>query len=412
VEFASQETKICEIIDLCGSCPLLHVPYQQQLETKRKNFKTLIQTKAEAFASVPVSDCIASPQTLGYRYSAKLVVGQKKRKGELWTQIGLYRPGTHDIIDIGKCPVQAQSLNAIAGYLRRVLSESGISIYNEISKTGMLRYLVLRSSFDEKHQFVTFVTANAEKTQLKILARQLMEVFPRVVGCVQHVNTSSGNEIFQNSEDSISGNLQNTWLLAGNSFFVDEIAGLKLRLSCNSFFQINPGIAQRIYSRIYELMPTSPQKSALDLYCGIGGIALSLAPQFGQVVGIEENSSGVLDAIENVGLNGRKNLEVVQGRVEEVLEQVLAQKVRLPLGAVVLNPSRRGAQPKVIEMIGSSGAPLVAYVSCFPETLLRDLLKLKEYGYNPVFFELFDMFPGTSHYEVLAFLEKTTESKF
>lgn len=395
----------CAILDTCGACTHLALEYKDSLTRKTEHLKFLLRNAGPEFSEIPVKDCTPSPRTLAYRYSAKLVVGEEFRgRDERWIKIGLYRPGSHDLVDVGRCPVQADAINKVVAYLRGAIRQFDIPVFNEKKKTGLLRYVLVRASENTKQCLVTFVTfGKGEKTQLRAMARDLAGKFTFVEGVLQHIHDVATNSIFQQSEDGDSAN-SNTVVLTGTNVMEEEIAELKLRISATSFFQTNPAVAELLYFRIAELAALNRTETAVDLYCGVGGITLTLAKSAARVVGIDEVGSSISDASHNAKLNNLGNVQFLQGQVEKTLPELISQGGAQAVSVVTLNPARGGCEASVLKEAAKLRPRAMIYMSCYPETLIRDLKVLSQENYRAVALECFDMFPGTHHYEVLAYI--------
>jgi 23S rRNA (uracil1939-C5)-methyltransferase len=200
-------------------------------------------------------------------------------------------------------------------------------------------------------------------------------------------------------------------------FETSQGRSLTLKASAESFSQVNPAAASLAYRAVVEALAPHEGLRALDLYCGVGSITLALA-QAGcaEVVGLEESPSSVRDAQENA-LSNELEARFEAGLTEERLPAWVDKlSTELPLlrsegsetqrRAVVvsLNPSRRGCQASVLDELARLSPQRLAYMSCHPRSLMRDLKRLAKRGYQPTRVQLFDLFPGTPHYEVVCAL--------
>jgi 23S rRNA (uracil1939-C5)-methyltransferase len=390
----------CKIQDICESCPSLHIPYRAQIQQKTKLLKQYIDTYSDVFSKSLIRECAESPDKLGYRHTAKLVVSERpSHSHKRWIEIGLYQPNSHTVLDIGSCPVQANKLNSITAWLRTALRDYNISIYTPKNKQGLLRYIGFKMSHTTKQVLVTFVISHSSLNELKPLARGLAAQFIDIEGVLVHVNEQPGNAIFTEE-------IGNTILLTGKDTLTEKFNHLTFQFSSASFMQSNPQVAELMYKQISEYADLTGKERVLDLYCGAGTISLHLARHAASVIGIEENPSSVYDANRNALMNNLKNIEFHEGRVEELLPSLISRKQLSFIDFISLNPSRKGCHPQALRSILDLSPKNIAYMSCYPETLLRDLKILVEGGYKVLSFEPFDMFPGTSHYEVLALLTR------
>ncbi|MBM3381559.1 MAG: 23S rRNA (uracil(1939)-C(5))-methyltransferase RlmD [Betaproteobacteria bacterium] len=398
---------VCRVLDQCQSCPMLDLDYRDQLVVKTGEFRKKL-ADAGLKGKHMIAECLPSPERLGYRHSAKLVVSDKfAHPDKRFINIGLYKPGTHFVVDVGDCPVQRDRINKVAHWLRTAIREHNISVYDERSRQGLLRYVTLRTAYRSKDTIVTLVVTADDKLKLRPFARTLKDQLNFVSGVLMHINDSSGNAIFQSAADTESNDVAasgQTTLLAGEDCLRDSLANLQIRISATSFFQINPAVAERAYFRMLEWLSPKPHEHALDLYCGVGSLALMLAKAGCNVTAIEETPSSIADAQENALINSLQHISFHAGRAETLLPHLMENGSLRKVDVMTVNPSRRGCQPEVLKALTDLKPRAVAYMSCNPDTLLRDLRQLENLGYMARAFELYDMFPGSRHYEVVTLL--------
>jgi 23S rRNA (uracil1939-C5)-methyltransferase len=146
------------------------------------------------------------------------------------------------------------------------------------------------------------------------------------------------------------------------------------------------------------------QDMALDLYCGVGPISLTLANSARSVWGIDDSALAIDAAKQNARRNGIANCRFVHG---EVAEKAAAAKSSLGrIGCAVVNPPRKGIKPAALDALAALQAPRIVYVSCEPESLARDLAQLLNQGYRVSRLGPFDMFPQTDQVETVVLLER------
>jgi 23S rRNA (uracil1939-C5)-methyltransferase len=190
-------------------------------------------------------------------------------------------------------------------------------------------------------------------------------------------------------------------VLAGEPALEHRVAGLHFRVSAPSFFQINYHQWEALVARVRDLLEPTPQTRVLDLYCGVGLFALTLAREVDSVVGVEAWQPAVDDAQHNAERNQLGNATFVAGNAEQVLA---AQPPSF--NRAVLDPPRRGCEPAVLDALVQQRPERIAYVSCHPGTLARDCKRLVEHGYRIASAEIIDMFPHTSHVESIVVLQR------
>lgn len=384
----------CGHTGACQGCSLIAMAYGAQLRFKEVKVRAALASYPK-LKGTEVHPVWAAPHPLGYRSNAKLVMG--KERGQV--KIGLYRRGTHEVVDIGDCPLHHPLINRIVAVVREEVARQEIFIYNPEKKRGLLRYLVIKVSPAFGKAMVTFVTAELNYREVTHLAKWLQKKVPEVISVQQNVNPSEGNAIFG----------RETLRILGTPDLLDQVGNIRLRIAPASFFQVNNEQAARIYALVRQWAQLSRQEVALDLYCGIGGIALHLAADAGRVIGIESVEEAVRNAKENARMNGLANCTFLAGDAAELIEDLVSQ---VPPGSVaVLNPPRGGCERQVLEALAGLQPRTLIYVSCAPETLARDLDILAGLGYRTAEVQPVDMFPQTPHIESVARLVPTGEEK-
>lgn len=379
---------VCRDAADCLGCSLIGMRYEEQLNWKHQ----LVQSEMNVYPSlkgIKVEHPLAPERRLHYRTTAKLAVAGVH--GDPW--IGIYRRASHDVVDLGECPLHHPLINRIIAAVREGIKKSKVPIYHPERKTGFLRYLVVRVSESRDQAMVTFVTARRSFNEIHHLAKFLQERIPQVTVVCQNVNSSEGNVIFGPHDH----------FLTKQHTVQEKIGGVEMLISPRSFLQAQHDGAQLLYGQVLEWAGDISQGSVLDLYCGIGGIALTLAPKAGRVTGIEVSSEAVEDARRNARLNRADNCRFEAVDALEALEELADDGERFDL--VVLNPPRKGCDQEVLERVARFKPRRIIYVSCSPRTLARDLDILSRLGYSCSRVQPVDMFPQTPHVENVALLE-------
>ena len=208
-------------------------------------------------------------------------------------------------------------------------------------------------------------------------------------------------------------------LLYGQDYLMEEVLGLKFKISPFSFFQTNTKGSEVLYSKARDYAFEALQKNGVDascdmpekkvgviydLYSGTGTIAQMMAPVAEKVYGIEIIEEAVEAAKENAKLNKLSNCKFIAGDVLKKLDE-LEEKPDL----IILDPPRDGVNPKALQKILSYGVENLVYISCKPTSLARDIKIFQENGYAPVKGCCVDMFPNTQHIECVISLQKKTD---
>jgi 23S rRNA (uracil1939-C5)-methyltransferase len=379
----------CPRMPSCVGCPLIGLPYPNQLKKKREK---LVQALGAylSLSKVNVPDVVPSPHRFGYRGRVKLVVRKSRRR----IAAGLYVPGTHRVLDVSSCPVHPKPVNQAVAIIKKKCLELGIEPYDERNDTGQLRYLDFRYGFTRKEMSVTLVTRRREFPQGRDLARSLKRRFSFVKAVIQNVNEQRGNVIW--GEKSL--------LLQGEDLIVENVGPFKLGFPSVVFFQANPAAAAMIYEEVLDLAGLSGKETVIDLYCGVGPISLHLASNARAVWGVDDNEPSISAAKQNARRNGIGNCRFLAGDVGDQLSEIKRTLGRIDL--VTLNPPRKGVQPRAMDALLAADAARIIYVSCDPITMARDLNRLTDHGYAVSQIEPFDMFPQTEEVETVAALER------
>ena len=196
----------------------------------------------------------------------------------------------------------------------------------------------------------------------------------------------------------------NPVLFNGKEWVEERMDSLRFKVSPVSFYQTNPGQAQRLYQKVLELAEPKNTDVVYDLYSGTGTIAQFIASKCRMVIGVEYVEAAVRDARTNAQINGIENARFFSGDMAAVLNEEFADVNGKP-DVVIADPPRAGMHPSVLESIMKLAPEKVIYVSCNPATQARDIAVLKD-KYQVFEIQPVDMFPHTHHVENIAVLKK------
>lgn len=362
--------------------------YTEQLAWKEQRVRELFADAGSDLA-LEVLPIVGSPRAFGYRNQAKLVL-RRTRHGLL---AGLYRAGTHQVIDVRACPVHDPEIQKALARIVPCLEAAEIPTYDERTGQGSLRYLIVRSSQAERALQVILVTA----TPLDEPLRRLLQRIARMRGVrsvVHDYNPHPGNVLLAYHFTPISA----------RSELLERVGPFWLRVQAGTFLQANIAVAQRIYRYALEEARPASDGIAVDVFSGAGALSMYLATRARLVLGVEENPYAVADAKSNLRRNGFSNVRCFEGDASRVLPQLAERFQRAQV--VALNPPRKGASEATLEAVCRLSPERIVYVSCSPETLLRDLTWLRDHGYRPLRLRPFDLMPQTDHVECVATIER------
>ena len=383
----------CDRMDPCGGCPLMHLDGDGQAAAQRALVQGALAAEGLDLAIGAQHPC---PDGLaGYRAVAKVGFGVSDR-GRL--RVGAWGRRNRRIVPIPECPVVRPVLRKTMKSLAHHVITMGIQPYDPETDRGVLRAAVMRASTLSGHVLLTLVAGRRTRA-LSELADAVSQGVSELVGVWLHLNTDEGNNIY--SRDELGAvRVRN---LAGRDWIEERIGGVTYRIGPGDFFQTNPATASRLYARVLELLAPTADDGVLDLYCGVGGIALQAASRAGFVMGVETVEGAVLRARAAARMN-RLNAEFLARDVLDALPE-LQRRFGDSRPLICVNPARRGLEEGVPEAIAALKPQRVVYVSCNPRALARDLAALAQLGLRPGPVELFDMFPNTAHTECVVALE-------
>ena len=365
----------------CGGCPLLALPYREQLAKKQARLQELLG----GFAPVKAVQGMAEP----LHYRNKAIASFATQRGKL--VCGLYAEGTHRVLPGADCLLQEEILNKTLAAVLDAARACRWTAYDEDRGTGFLRHTVLRSSCSGK-VLVTLVTPGPDLPGSKNFCTALRKKAPWVVIIVQNINPTRSSAVLGSREKT----------LYGPGFVLDTLCGTQFAISSRSFYQVNRTQTEVLYKKALELAKLTGRETVIDAYCGIGTIGLCAAPLAKQVIGVERNPAAVKDAAANARRNKIANARFVCADATEWM--VAAAGEGLHPDVVFLDPPRAGSTPECIAAVNKMKPRRVVYVSCDPETLARDVAAFTRLGWRAAKFCPVDLFPQTKHVETVVLL--------
>jgi 23S rRNA (uracil1939-C5)-methyltransferase len=371
------QTLDCPHRDDCGACSFLLRPYREQLERKRRRLADVLREKIKV-ARRQILPTLPSPRIEGYRSRAKMTISTDRERR---SSLGYFQRKSREVVDAPDCGVLVPDLLETTRRLRRLLNTSGKFPFN-------LRHIDLRCGTDPEKQHLTLVIKGETMPRLPI--EEVVDACPNVVGIAVNLNPKGGAQVIKGKIEPVFG---------AREVFV-ESAGLSLRVSPGSFFQVNLDLLPEIHSRMGEFFGQGDL--LIDLYAGVGTHGLALRRLFRHVLCVEGVRGSVADARSTIKAGRVTNVEVVADPIHRARRRLKAKKP----DAVILNPSAIGADSTAIQSVTTSTARSVAYLSCDPKTLARDLAMLMAGGFELVTVQPIDMMPQTRQIEALALLRR------
>ncbi len=332
----------CPYFSKCGGCVLQNMNYKDTLEYKKQ--KVINIFKKNKLEINPI--VIENANYYNYRNKISLKVIDKK--------IGYYEPKSHSIVEIDSCLVASNSIN---------------KTIQSIKKMNIINGLVtIRCN---KNDEILIIIKSKDKLNIDV--------------------------------DSIKENIKlvgiviNNKLFYGEDFLYENINGIFYKISYDSFFQVNPYIASKIFDIIKENINSN--ETVLDIYSGVGTLSLTASTVAKKVIGIEIVKNAVLNAIHNAKINKINNVDFLLNDATKAIT-----KLNLSFDKVIVDPPRAGLSKIVIDTIKNIKPKEIIYVSCDPQTLVRDIKLLSDlYIINK--FYIADMFSFSYHVESVCILK-------
>jgi len=342
----------CPLFGQCGGCQYQHLAYAEQLKWKRQQVEELLKFMAGVeFAVNPV---IGSPREFGYRskitphfkaWSREQAAGQP-------APIGFLKQGTRfDLLDVPRCDIATPEINAKLPEIRERTRQR--------------------------------LAAGEYKRDATLLLRHAQEGVITDYDAVIH-------EVIDSQPSTLSPQ-------------PGEAKPLRLHFLARDFFQNNPFILPAFTGYVREQAAGSGARFLVDAYCGSGLFALSCAPAFERVTGIELSETSVKFATENAAANNIANAAFRAGDAAQIFAGLDFPPADT---AVVIDPPRKGCDELFLSQLFAFGPRAVVYVSCDPATQMRDLKGFLTAGYKLTAVQPFDLFPQTRHLECVITLVK------
>ncbi len=379
----------------CKSCAYRAIGYEEEKRIKEESVRQIF--KKAGLEEMTVMPIVGSPSISQYRNKAQYPIS-RTRDGKYL--IGFYAPKSHRVTEAADCPLAPRIFEEINEALRGFFAKHSLSVYDEESGEGLLRHIYLRRG-EVSGEILLTVVINGERLPCsEELVEAIRKEFPDVVGILLNINKENTNVILG----------EKFTVLFGRDHIFDTLAGVRLKITAPSFYQVNHGAAELLYAKAKELAHLSGTELLLDLYCGAGSIGLSMARECREVIGVEIVESAVECARCNAEKNGIKNASFYAGdakNTEKFLERAEKERgEKIRPDVIVLDPPRGGSSEELLHYAAELAPERIVYISCNPATLARDIKIMNGLGYFSDSVTPFDLFPATGHCECVCCLKR------
>ena len=336
----------CPYFTKCGGCTLQNLSYENTINYKLNKVKNIFNKNRIDITP----EIISNPNPYNYRNKISLKVVD--------TKIGFYLNNTHNIIEIDQCLIANPAINECINYIKN---------FNIINGNVIIRC--------NQNEEILIIIESQDNLTIDI---ELLKKKIKLVGII--IN----NKTFY-----------------GKNYLFERINNTLFKISYDSFFQVNPYIASELFQLISDNI--KQYDKVLDLYCGVGTLSLNAASKALSVTGIEIVPNAILNALFNASLNDLSNVHFVLNDVSDAIA-----KIKLDFNKVIVDPPRAGLTKETIDILLKINPTSIIYVSCDPQTLVRDY-KLLSDTYEIEKSYILDMFSYTYHVECVSVLSRKAQ---
>lgn len=374
MEEKQKAKRVCPVAAKCGGCQWIDMSYEEQLQAKSTRLRRLMEPYCRP-------ECvIAMEQPAHYRNKVHAVFGEDRRHNAI---SGIYEEKSHRIVPVDNCYIENQKADEIIVSVRGLLKSFKIRPYREDTGYGLLRHVLIRTGHVTGQIMVVLVLSSPILPSKNNFVKALLKLHPEITTIVINVNDRDTSMILGSREQVIHG----------KGYIEDELCGKTFRISPKSFYQVNPVQTEKLYAKAMEYAGLTGGETVLDAYCGTGTIGMIASDRAAQVVGVELNRDAVKDAVSNAKRNRISNIRFYQNDAGKFLVEMAEQKAKPDV--LFMDPPRSGSDETFLSSVAAIKPKKIVYISCNPETLVRDLHFLTKRGYKVNRCAGVDMFPFT-----------------
>lgn len=385
-----KKSGLCPVADKCGGCSWINKPYVEQLKNKEKQLKELLAPFCKVEGVIPMEH----PEH--YRNKVHAAFGENRYHDAI---SGIYEQKSHRIVPVDSCLIENAKADEIIVSIRGLLKSFHIRPYNEDTGYGLLRHVLIRTGHVTGQIMVVLVLASPILPSKNNFVKALLKLHPEITTVVINVNNRNTSMVLGDKEH----------VIYGKGYIEDELCGKRFRISPKSFYQVNPVQTEILYGKALEYAGLTGKETVVDAYCGTGTIGMIASDKAAKVIGVELNADAVRDARNNAKANQIRNIQFYQNDAGKFLVEMAGQGAKVDV--VLMDPPRSGSTEEFMSSVVRIGPDRIVYVSCNPETLVRDLKYFKKKGYCVAKGVGVDMFPFTEHVECVIMMQYCGKEK-
>lgn len=390
---------VCQHFGICGGCKWQNLNYEKQLELKDNQVKEALTRigKAEIGQILPIKACdhlYFYRNKLEFSFSTKRWLTKEEvlseDKFENQNVLGFHAPSNFEkIIPIESCHLQPYPSNEIRNYIYQFTQQNNYSYWDTKLHTGLMRNIILRTNSKSEAMVIISFAIN-DKKKIVPLLDSLTKAFPAIKSLNYVINPKFNDSIFDLEVINYRG----------EKYLKEQLGTKTFLISPKSFFQTNSIQSKLLYDIMVGFAEFKGNETVLELYTGIGSIAIYISDKVKKVIGIEIIPEAIQDAVLNAQLNEIQNVDFIAGDVKDVLKDINDQ-----FDIIIVDPPRAGLDKQVTEKMIELRPEKILYISCNPSTQARDIEILRNH-YDVQKSQAVDMFPQTHHVENVVLMIK------
>ena len=372
-------------------CDFAMLKYSGQLKYKKLMVEDVLSRVGKVdLDKVEISDTVGAENPFNYRN--KVIEPFARKNGKIIS--GFFKRKSHDVFEVEENILQSKLSNEIIFRIKELLNEAKLSVYNERAHKGILRHIMVRTtSFNEA--MVVLIVKGKVDPKIEEVLNTLYNENDKIKSVYVSINNKRTN--FALGERNIH--------LLGEKYIKEELYGIEFNISPTSFFQINIDQTKKLYETAISYFNDIKNKNIVDAYSGTGTIAMILSKDANKVYAIEIVESATRAALKTSAENQIENIEFINGEAEEKLIQLI--ETGNQIDSIIFDPPRKGIAQNILKKLSETEIQEVVYISCNPSTFARDTQILEGLGYELIKVCPVDMFPNTSHIEIVGKFEKS-----
>ena len=394
-EEKAQTERVCPHRKNCGGCQTWNLTYAEECSMKMSRLITLLGKYGH------VEEILKMDEPYHYRNKMQSLF---TFAGKNNIQYGIYQSSSREHADNPRiirlkgdgCLIENETSGHIVHTIAKLLPKHKITVWD--GRHGQLRHVMIRYAKASDTYMVVLVTSSYPFPGGKALAEELARKYPKIQSVVRQINTSD-TPLWMDPDKEGE-------VLYGAGTITDGVAGSVFRISAQSFYQVNATMTEKLYRTAIEYAGAG--ETILDAYCGIGTVGIAAAknlPGVCRIIGFDSSKSAVRDAEINARINGLAEICTYRAaKDDKFAAQLLTEDDTIDIAFV--DPPRAGLAESFRRALCAVAPKRIVYISCNPETLARDIDKLKREGYKVERIQPVDMFPHTTHVETVVLLSK------